>query len=117
MQLDPQAARALVLQNAPTSEAFIAGSFVERLVEEGTFDANGWRELEVALRILLDAPELAAEMDRYVFSIYRLITLKLLCHLNPNDVCSVDNLDDDAVVDLKNRVDFVVGSYFYREPF
>lgn len=114
---DPQAARTLVLQNAPTSQTYATDSFVERLFEEGTFDAAGWRALEVALRTLVDAPALAAETDRYVHSIYRLVTLQLLSHLNPNDVCGVDNLDDDAVIDLKNRVDTVVGSYFYREPF
>ncbi len=115
--LDPAAARVLVLQNAPTSEAYAVGSFVERLVEDATFDAEGWQALETALRTLIDHPALAAETDRHVFSIYRLVALQLLCHLNPNDVAGVDNLDDDAVIDLKNRVDFVFGSYFHRQAF
>jgi hypothetical protein len=114
---DPEAARDLVLQNAPTSAAYATGSFVDRLVEDATFDAAGCEALETALLALLQSPALAAETDRYVFGIYRLVVLQLLCHLNPDDVCGVDNLDDDAVVDLKNRFDFVVGSYFFREPF
>ncbi len=114
---DLEAARALVLQNAPTSQAYAVGSFVDRLVEEASFDAASCQALEAALRALIDAPALAAQTDRYVFSIYRLVALQLLCHLNPSDVCGVNNLDDDAVVDLKNRFDFVVGSYFFRDPF
>lgn len=114
---DPEAARTLVLQNAPTSDTYAIGSFVDRLVEEATFDAAGCQALEAALRTLIDAPTLAAGTDRYVFSIYRHVALQLLCHLNPNDMCGVDNLDDDAVIDLKNRFDLVVGSYFSREPF
>lgn len=116
-QIDPEAARLLVLQNAPTSEAYVTGSFVDRFIEDATFDAASYQELEAALRLLVDHPQLAAETDRYVHSIYRLVALQLLCHLNPNDVCGVGNLDDDAVIDLKNRFDFVVGSYFFREPF
>lgn len=114
---DAGAARALVLQNTPGSGAYAIGSFVDRLVEEATFDAQAYQALEAALRTLIDTPEVAAQTDRHVFSIYRLVALQLLCHLNPNDVCGVDNLDDDAVIDLKNRFDFVVSSYFYREPF
>ena len=114
---DPEAARLLVLQNAPSSGAYAIGSFVDRLVEEASFDAAGCQALEAALRTLVDHPTLAAATDRYVFAIYRLVALQLLCHLNPNDVCGVDNLDDDAAIDLKNRFDFVVGSYFFREPF
>lgn len=114
---DPEAARMLVLHNAPTSDAYAIGSFVDRLVEDGTFDAKSCQLLEAALRVLVDHPALAAQTDRYVYSIYRLVALQLLCHLNPSDVCSVENLDDDAAVDLKNRFDFVIGSYFYREPF
>lgn len=117
LQSDPEAARMLVLQNAPTSDVYAIGSFLDRLVEEATFDAESWQKLEVALRVLVDHPALAAETDRYVYSIYRLVALKLLSHLNPNDVCGVGNLDDDAVIDLKNRFDFIVGSYFYRESF
>jgi hypothetical protein len=114
---EAEAARALVLQNAPTSGCYALGCFVDRLVEEATFDAAGCQALEAALRVLVDQPALAAETDRHVFAIYRLVALQLLCHLNPNDVCGVDNLDDDAVIDLRNRFDFVVGSYFFREPF
>jgi hypothetical protein len=114
---DPEAARRLVMQNAPTSETYAVGSFVESLFEDGSFDAVGCQALEAALLALIDAPALAAETDRFVFSIYRLVALQLLCHLNPNDVSGVDNLDDDAVIDLKNRLDFVVGNYFFREHF
>jgi len=114
---DPEAARALVLQNSPISEDYTIGSFVDKLFEEATFDAAACRALEAALLALIDAPDLAAQCDRHVFGIYRLVAMQLLCHLNPNDVAGVDNLDDDAVVDLKNRFDFVVGSYFSREPF
>lgn len=114
---DPEAARRLVLQNAPISDGYAQGSFVDRLVEEASFDVCAWQSLEAALRVLVDAPAMAAETDRYVFSIYRHVAMQLLCHLNPNDVCGVDNLDDDAVIDLKNRFDFIVGSYFCREPF
>lgn len=114
---DPEAARGLVLRDAPTSEHYSVGSFVDQLVEDAHFDAAGWRALEAALLTLIDHPASAAETDRHVFAIYRLVALQLLCHLNPNDVCRVDNLDDDAVIDLKNRFDFVVGSYFFREPF
>ena len=52
-----------------------------------------------------------------MFSIYRPVAMQLLCHLNPDDVCRVDNVGDDAVIDLKNRFDFIIGSYFFREPF
>lgn len=114
---DPEAARWLVLQNAPTSDAYAIGSFVDRLVEASSFDVQGCQGLEAALAALIDHPALAAQTDRHVFGIYRLVAVKLLCHLNPNDVCRVDNLDDDAAIDLKNRFDFAVGSYFFREPF
>lgn len=114
---DPEAARMLVLQNAPTSDAYAIGSFVDCLVEGATFDVGSCQRLEKALRVLVDHPSLAAQTDCYVYSIYRLVALQLLCHLNPNDVCSVENLDDNAVIDLKNRFDFVIGSYFYRESF
>lgn len=114
---DPESARLIVLQNAPTSGAYAIGSFVDQLFEEATFDAKGCQALEAALLALIDAPALAAETDRHVFGIYRLVALQLLSHLNPNDVCGVDNLCDDAVIDLKNRFDFVVGSYFFRRPF
>lgn len=113
----PEAALVLVLQNAPTSDTYAIGSFVDRLFEGASFDAVACRALETALLALIDAPALAAQADRHVFGIYRLVALQLLSHLNPNDVCGVDNLDDDAVIDLKNRFDFVVGSYFFREPF
>lgn len=116
-RLHPEAARDLVLQNAPTSAAYLNGSFVDRLVEDSTFDAASCKALETALLALIDAPQLAAGADCHVFSIYRLVALKLLCHLNPCDVCVVENLDDDDAVDLKNRFDHVVGSYFFREPF
>ena len=105
------------MQNAPTSEAYAVGSFVERLLDQGTFDAASCQGLEAALRVLIDHPAQAAETDRYVYSIYRLVALQLLSHLNPNDVCGVSDLDENAVIDLKNRFDFVVGSYFFREPF
>jgi hypothetical protein len=114
---DPEAARALLLQNAPTSETYAIGSFVDRLFEESTFDAAAYQALEAALLTLIETPTLAVHTDRHVFSIYRLVAMQLLCHLNPNDVCGVDNLDDDAVIDLKNRFDLVVASYFFREPF
>ncbi len=115
--MSPDAAQALVLRNAPTSETYAEDSFVHRLFEEARFDAGACRALEAALRTLVDAPALAAQTDRHVFAIYRLVALKLLSHLNPQDTACVDNLDDDAVIDLRNRVDFVVGCYFFREPF
>ncbi len=114
---DPESARTCVLQNAPTSETYAIGSFVDQLFEESTFDLASCQALEAALLALIDAPALAAQTDRHVFSIYRLVAMQLLCHLNPDDVCRVDNLDDDAVIDLKNRFDFIIGSYFFREPF
>lgn len=116
-EVEAEAAYGLVLRNAPLSEAYALGSFVDRLFEESTFDAESCRGLEAALLSLIDAPALAAQADRYVFSIYRHVAMQLLCHLNPDDVCGVGNLDDDAVIDLKNRFDFVFGSYFSREPF
>lgn len=116
-ELSPQAARLIVLQNAPTSGCGTEGSFVDRLVEQAHFDADACRELEEALCVLARHPEVAAETDAHVFALYRLVALQLLCHLNPSDVCGVDNLDDDAAIDLKNRFDFVVGCYFFRQPF
>jgi hypothetical protein len=113
----PEAAHELVQQNAPTSAAYGIGSFVDRLVEDETVDAECCQALEAALLTLIDVPALAAESDRHVFSIYRLVALKLLCHLNPQDACRVADLDDDDAIDLKNRFDFVVGSYFFRQPF
>ena len=114
---DAEAACALVLRNAPDSATWMVGSFVERLFEDATFDAAACRELQAALLALIDAPVLVAQCDRHVFGIYRLVAMQLRCHLNPNDVCGVDNLADDAVIDLKNRFDHVIGSYFSREPF
>lgn len=114
---DPEAALALVLRNSPLSETYAVDAFVDRLFECGQFDATAARSLEAALLALVDVPALAAEADRHVFAIYRLVAMHLLCHLNPNDVARVDNLDDDAVIDLKNRFDYVVGCYFGRESF
>jgi hypothetical protein len=43
----------LVLQNAPTSESYAVGSFVERLFNGGSFDAAGCQALEAALLALI----------------------------------------------------------------
>ena len=112
-----QAARVLVLQNTPGSDCYATGSFVYRLVEQASFDAESCRALESALLTLVGSPAVAIRTDRHVFAIYRVVALQLLCHLNPTDVCRVDNLDDDAVVDLKNRFDFVVDCYFWRRAY
>lgn len=115
--IDPREARQRVLQNAPSSGCQLPTSFVARLFDDAHFDPAACRALEEALAVLARHPGVAAETDRHVFALYRLVVLKLLCHLDPGDVCRVDNLDDDAAIDLRNRFDFVVGRYFFREPF
>lgn len=106
-----------VLRNSPISEDYAAASFVASLYDDARFDAAAYVELESALATLIATPTHAAQADRHVFAIYRLVATTLLCHLNPSDVAQVGNLDDDAVIDLKNQFDYVVGCYFCREPF
>ncbi|MEY4748113.1 MAG: hypothetical protein RIQ60_327 [Pseudomonadota bacterium] len=113
----PEAARLLVLHNARDSELYAEASFMDRLFEDAVFDASTCDAFVAALRVLVDHPALAADTDRYIYAISRLLAVKLLCHLNPNDGCWVSNLDDDAAIDLKNHLDSAVGSYFFRLPF
>jgi len=116
---DPAVANAvrLIHENSPASEAYDVQSFVGRLDEECVFDAVQFRALEAALVCVSGHDEVAVDMDRHVFRIYRQLALDFACHRDPNDVYTVENIDTDKALDLMNRIDFVFQCYFDRtEP-
>lgn len=111
---EPSSALQLILSNSPESDRYSPTSCICQLYDEGLFDAAGYRALERALVALCADSRAAAEADRHVFAIYRMLMSSLAHHLHPDDVFRVDNLSDEQCVDLMNRIGFVFQCHFDR---
>jgi hypothetical protein len=97
----------LLAQNDPASDGWEDGCLLDRLMEDGLFDAEGYADLETAM---IEAASGGQHFETLgvVARITERITLMLKRHVDPEDVYRIENLDDEQVAELDRRVRYLL---------
>jgi hypothetical protein len=95
----------LLSENDPCGDAWSEASFLGRLMEDGSFDEEGYTDLETAMiRAVSDG--LDFQTLGMIIRIVERITLMLKRHVDPLDEYRIEGLDDEQVAEMDRRVRF-----------
>lgn len=110
-----KAAVQLIRCNDPLHGDYSATSYVAHATDDARHDDEAYWRLEWAL-VLITGHDPPADLLASVFAVFERVSLLTRCHFDPQDVFRFDNLSDDQVRNLDDRLRAVCSGVFDGKP-